>query len=90
MLRGNHDELTNNIYEALGYSIIPEFIQNINGQRILFSHHPDEHRIDQWDINIHGHIHNHPPRGVEYINVSVEVIGYRPIRLQEVLIQHVS
>lgn len=59
------------------------------GRRILFSHYPDQQLLD-WTINIHGHIHNNDyPAGCnperDYRNISVEVTGYRPLRLRDVL-----
>lgn len=95
MLRGNHDKRKDKIYADLGYTIIPEFIQELeykrNLKRVLFSHYPDEDRIGQWDINIHGHIHNNDlePRlaatNHRYINVSMEVMDYKPTRLKDIL-----
>jgi calcineurin-like phosphoesterase family protein len=42
------------------------------------------------DVFVHGHIHNngyHPrcPEDIDYRNVSVEVMDYRPVRLRDVL-----
>lgn len=97
MLRGNHDKRKDREYAAIGFTVIPEFIQEINGQRVLFSHYPDEARTheatgyQQWDINIHGHIHNNDlePRlastGRRYKNVSIEVMDYQPVRLSAIL-----
>jgi calcineurin-like phosphoesterase family protein len=60
-----------------------------DGKRILFSHYPDSERLD-WSINVHGHVHNdsRPYRQLperDYRNVSVEVVGYGPVRLEDVL-----
>jgi calcineurin-like phosphoesterase family protein len=65
------------------------FYSEVDGKRILFSHYPDAWLLD-WDINIHGHIHNNPyspkiSRDRDYRNVSVEVMGYKPVRLSEIL-----
>lgn len=93
MLRGNHDNLTDEAYGKLGYKIVPEFVQEFNGQRVLFSHHPDDQRLSEWDINIHGHIHNNPlderyaklfPNH-RYQNVSIEVMGYHPHQLRDLI-----
>ena len=32
-------------------------------------------------INIHGHVHDDPPRQTPHINVSVEQLDYRPVSL---------
>jgi calcineurin-like phosphoesterase family protein len=66
------------------------FYADIDGKRILFSHYPDAWLLD-WDINIHGHIHNNPisPKVAalkrDHRNVSVEVMDYRPTRLSAIL-----
>lgn len=93
MLRGNHDKRKDKTYAEYGWTVIPEFIQDIgvNGQRVLFSHYPDETRIGDWDINIHGHIHNNDldPRLAatkrRYVNVSIEMMDYRPVRLCDII-----
>lgn len=91
MLRGNHDKLKDKVYAELGFTMTPEFVQEIKGQRVLFSHYPDELRTSEWDINVHGHIHNNPlePRlaktGRRYKNISVELMDYKPIRAKELL-----
>lgn len=89
MIRGNHDPLIDSDYLKYGYTIVPTFVQEVEGQRILFSHYPDKPRTKQWSVNIHGHIHNLPtPRaagGKRYINVSIEMMDYRPWRLGDIL-----
>ncbi len=90
MLRGNHDLLADAKYGNLGFTVIPEFIQEFAGGRVLFSHYPDTTRLDDWDVNIHGHIHNNPydpkyPQGRDYRNVSIEVMNYKPTRLRDLL-----
>jgi calcineurin-like phosphoesterase family protein len=60
-----------------------------SGKRILLSHYPDSRRLD-WDTNVHGHIHTNGfpaacPAGLDYRNISVEVVGFRPWRLREIL-----
>lgn len=91
-LRGNHDKFKTKEYKALNWTEIPEFIQEIKGQRVLFSHYPDTTRISEWDINIHGHIHNNEldpwlkKSGRRYTNISVELTNYAPIRAEDVLV----
>ena len=95
MLRGNHDRLKDSEFASYGFTIIPEFIQKIDGKRVLFSHYPDTTR-DGWDINIHGHIHTGEYHLEElpdvtaninrkWINVSVEVMDYKPIKLGDLI-----
>ena len=94
LIKGNHDHSNSmKIYKGM-FEIVKPFIQEIGDVRFFFSHYPDEFVQDDWDINIHGHIHNNPLRGdfspmVQldkiYENVSVEVINYTPIRLSSIL-----
>lgn len=91
LIRGNHDKRKDRIYADLGFELIPEFVQEIKGQRVLFSHYPDENRTAEWDINVHGHIHNNvlDPRLAmtkrRYKNISIEVMDYKPIQACEIL-----
>jgi calcineurin-like phosphoesterase family protein len=91
LIKGNHDKLKPKVWEYLGFKMIPEFIQEFDGQRVLFSHYPDDSRIGAWDINIHGHIHNNGLDPVlaaskrRYINVSMEMMDYKPVRLGDIL-----
>lgn len=77
-------------------------ITQVDGIRILFSHYPivsdgyDDTRWrylskvfdrEQCHINIHGHVHSMKLNEKFCINASVEAIGYRPVRLQEILNQ---
>jgi calcineurin-like phosphoesterase family protein len=88
MLRGNHDELTDEEFAELGYTVIPEFVQNFGQTRVLFSHYPDTERGHLWDLNVHGHIHNNQEDSRnpnKWINVSIEMMDYKPVRLREIL-----
>ena len=95
MLRGNHDLLKDKMFAKYGFTIIPEFIQEMeykrNLKRVLFSHYPDVDRIGSWDVNIHGHIHNNDldPKlaatNRRYINVSIEMMDYKPTKLKDIL-----
>lgn len=95
ILRGNHDREKPKFYAELGFTMIPEFVQEFGDrkrtlQRVLFSHFPDTERKGEWDINVHGHIHNNGyaaeiNRNRDYRNVSMEVMNYEPARLRDVL-----
>ncbi len=75
-------------------------IVEVEGIRILFSHYPivsdgydDRHwrylsRVfdqEQCQINIHGHVHSIQLNEQYCINASIEAIGYKPIKLEELL-----
>ncbi len=94
LIKGNHDHSSSmKIYKGM-FEVVTPFVQEFSDVKFLFSHYPDEHVSDEWDINIHGHIHNNPLRGdfspvvaldKIYENVSVEVTNYTPVRLSSIL-----
>jgi len=52
---------------------------------LVFTHYTMENAPQPW-INIHGHVHNNPhdmQDSLRHINVSVEVLDYKPIHLDE-------
>jgi calcineurin-like phosphoesterase family protein len=66
-------------------------LMQYRGVRFLFIHDPEElaRPFDGWVI--HGHVHNRDPSRYPFfnpvsrmINVSAEMIGYRPISLTEI------
>lgn len=96
LLKGNHDSGSNKWFEDRGFTKLPfpTLYWAHDGNRILFTHKPYLGSDIPWDINIHGHIHNNgyhmdelssldPNR--DYRNVSIEVMDYKPVRLEEVL-----
>lgn len=84
LVRGNHD-----IYSTKFYM---QYFDEIYGVRVfddlVLSHiplHPDSLK-SKW-TNVHGHLHNNVPQGSlgpKYYNVSVEMIDYTPISLEQV------
>lgn len=97
LLRGNHDGLPGPVYLREGVSeILPEgwkrrgrAVVKVGGRWVHLSHEPPEvNLVASIDcVYLHGHIHQRvvdpPLRGT--FNVSVEAIGYRPRRLEEIL-----
>jgi len=95
LIKGNHDhsKTVKKMKKEVGVEVIKPFVQRFGDFNFLFSHHPGERVEEDWDINIHGHIHNNPlnfeyPRKLDetklYINVSVEVMAYRPVKLSTI------
>lgn len=84
LVRGNHDIFSDKYYTP--------FFESIYGSRVfedmILTHipiHPESLK-DRW-TNVHGHVHSNVPAlhfGVKYLNVSMEVIGYRPLAIEEV------
>lgn len=77
------------------------FIAEVEGIKILFSHYPivtdgydDVHwrflseifKKEKCDINIHGHIHSMVLGDDRCMNVSVEAVGFRPVKLGALLV----
>lgn len=91
LLRGNHDRLSKTQWEKFGMTVISEFVHDFKGLKVLFSHYADDLGTSgPWDLNIHGHHHNHRPHrynynGRSFINVSIEQMDYKPIRLKNIL-----
>lgn len=90
LILGNHDE--DAVWHIKhGFSVFSNssIKVTIDDKKILFSHYPEYKDLD-WDINIHGHIHinGYPPEcdpTRDYRNVSIEVMGYKPVRLHQIL-----
>lgn len=83
LVRGNHDD-----HDIKHY--LP-FFKEIHATRVLdgmiFSHIPiHSESLGRFTANVHGHVHNNVPAlhfGPRYFNVSVEVIDYTPIALED-------
>lgn len=80
LVRGNHD-----IFRTREYL---KYFDEIYGIRVLdgmiFTHipiHPES--LGRFKANVHGHIHASPSYGDKYVNVSVEVVNYTPISLED-------
>ena len=93
LIRGNHDIRNGVFYVEAGFAAVspyPMFYTDESHgftQRFLLSHEPIFPQVGDL-INIHGHLHNKVNPNFyapNYICVSVENIGYRPITLAEVL-----
>jgi len=88
LILGNHDSgldqsLRNNFQKILVWRQFPEF-------GLLLTHvpvHPFS-LSEKWPVNVHGHIHNNEKSyGNQYKNVSVEVINYTPINIEELRVR---
>jgi calcineurin-like phosphoesterase family protein len=86
---GNHDRRKDHeMLAAKGWERISDLVR---WKLVMFSHYPlaDSQWGTSTRTNIHGHIHNNGwPENLmlrDRRNVSVEVIGYRPVRLGQVL-----
>jgi len=96
LIKGNHDKKNNDWWEEIGFTVVPQRIFfDYGGKVILFTHYPEDRLDIIWDINIHGHIHNNgykirEENGRKWINVSVEMMDYTPVKLGDILKEVVS
>jgi calcineurin-like phosphoesterase family protein len=89
VILGNHDQ-PQHVPELLTYVnnvSASKLIKDVEYGNILLSHIPIhtqefEYRLN---FNIHGHVHTNTYEDKRYINVSAEVIDYRPITLKELI-----
>lgn len=86
---GNHDTLMN-LHLAGFQKIIESDCLYLNDLDVVLSHAPIRLPDDTSIRNIHGHIHSSPNKYGQahpeyYYNVSMDVIGYKPKKLTEVL-----
>lgn len=85
LLRGNHDRDSNAWYERQGFDKVigrKQVYKYADG--VYMSHAP--YPLRPPDIVIHGHIHNNLTIAEpNFICVSVEVINYRPVLIEDLL-----
>lgn len=65
-----------------------EIHTSLQFQEFVVTHHPWKNHLPVQLINIHGHVHNHDIGMDRHINVSCEVVDYRPMSLAELLDRH--
>jgi calcineurin-like phosphoesterase family protein len=102
LLLGSHDKEAID-YAGLGFEVIRPFAFEYLGYEVSFSHwplRPGEIQASEKRIRVHGHIHNRGYRSPEKprevwsplgsVNVSVEVIDYRPVLISDLLLSEIS
>ena len=88
LILGNHDNgldqnLRNVFQKIMVWRMFPEF-------GLLLTHVPVHQNSlsEKCPVNVHGHIHNNErDYGKQYKNVSVEVINYTPINIEELRVK---
>ena len=94
LILGNHDNgkdqaLQSTFQKIVVWRMFPEF-------GLLLSHVPlhsssleryDEGALSGKLLNVHGHIHNKPSPSYDHQNVSVEMINYTPVNIEELRIK---
>ena len=95
LIRGNHDRLTVKSYEECGIIVLKNAPIILDDYKVLLSHKPlPDSMIKDNYINIHGHIHERKLEDIydnnlfsrnKHINVSCDVLNFKPILLKKVL-----
>ena len=90
LVLGNHCTQTISWYIETGWSFACDsFEMSYEGHRILFTHRPQP-PTERITLNIHGHTHGTAHRGEEHdafyrpgyhVDISPELMGYDPVRL---------
>jgi len=85
LIKGNHDNLLVMDYVDVGFQKIEGCMRY---KEFVLSHVPIHENCMEfnWRLNIHGHIHeeskNIPDK--RYINVNVDVVGFKPLSLETI------
>lgn len=94
LIRGNHDNKSLNWYQNHGWDFVCDGIEMLYlGHYLHLTHRPARPQGNN-TFNIHGHTHGNMHRSEEYndfyskeyhIDISPELVGYKPIRLDTLL-----
>lgn len=95
LILGNHDKQSLGFYKRCGFKVVGPF-QHIYGVHTLsFDHYPLDGKAFDYQLHIHGHLHNSgygwgpdtsgSPARVGHVNVSIELTKYRPVHLGTLL-----
>jgi len=94
LVRGNHDGKSLNWYREHGWDFVCDSFELLyQGHYLYFSHRPQP-SMGHFTRNIHGHTHGNLHRSEEYTayydpnyhtDISPELVGYAPVRLDTLL-----
>lgn len=86
LILGNHDVYKMSWYEQFFHKILVSWRPK---RALIFTHFPIRIGVDGQKLkaNVHGHIHRQKIDDKRYLNISVEMTGYRPLHYDEI-IQH--
>ena len=95
LIRGNHDRLTVKSYEDCSIKVLKNAPIILEEFKIMLSHRPLPDTMIKDDyVNVHGHIHEKRIEDIydnnlfgknKHINVSCDVIDFKPILIDELL-----
>ena len=80
LVLGNHDLTGAGRLRVQGFDSIWSLMVSGGEPPLIWTHYPLDEVPDGY-INIHGHVHDDPPRRTPHINVSVEQLDYEPVSL---------
>ena len=80
---GNHDLTGSGYLRVDGFDDICSVLCIDGDAPLVFTHMPLAAVPDGW-VNVHGHTHDAEPTRSPHINVSVEQLAYRPVRLDRI------
>ena len=81
LVLGNHDLTGADLLRAEGFDRVWSLLLSGGEPPLVWTHYPLDEVPDGY-INIHGHVHDDPPRRTPHINVSVEQLDYEPVSLR--------
>lgn len=84
MIGGNHDHFGTLDYLKYFHRVKGVAEVRIPAGRALLSHVP-MHPGERWEYNIHGHKHLESYDDPRYINVSAEVVDFKPKRISDLI-----
>lgn len=89
VILGNHDEPQHvpKLLQFVNKVCAVQYVKTKEFGNLIFTHipiHPQELEY-RFKINIHGHVHENTLDDKRYINVSAEVIDYKPKLLSEII-----
>ena len=87
LILGNHDKRRGiNWWLDIGFQEVHK--EPIGFSEVILSHEPlNENRLYEYNFNVHGHTHNKYAEGDKYINVSIDVTDFKPIKLSKIIDQ---
>ena len=77
---GNHDLTGAGQLRAQGFDRVWSVMVSGGQPPLIWTHYPLS-EVPTGYVNIHGHVHDDPPRQSPHINVSVEQLDYCPVSL---------
>lgn len=87
LVLGNHDAHRRKMLEAAGFERMCVAAVRAGEPPLVFQHRPLA-PPPAGAVNFHGHRHRANPPNPEHWNVSVDRIGYRPVRLDRLIEQN--